>query len=152
MPRAAVALASTNGRAVDPRPGRSKGLRLRRTHVVLIVVGIIAVWLVFVFAGSIGDVDRATARQQQVTNEVNTIQARLNADKRELEIVQTDSFQGLQARAYGMGEPGEKIFSLPSDAPSPQPITPLGASSAAAPNATTAQTPLDAWLSLLFGK
>jgi len=151
MPRAAVALASSNGRAADPRPGRPKGFRLRRTHLVLIGVGIVAVWLVFVFAGSIGDLDRATARQQQVTNEANAIQARLDADKRELEIVQTDSFQRLQARAYGMGAPGEIVFSLPSDAPSPLPIAPLGASSAASASATTPQTPLDAWLSLLFG-
>ena len=151
MPRAAVALASTNERAADARPGRPSRFSLRRMHLVLIVVGVIAVWLVFVFAGSIGDLDRATARQQQVTTEANTIQARLDADKRELAIVQTDSFQRLQARAYGMGAAGEIVFSLPADAPSPQPITPLGASSAAASSATTAQSPLDAWLSLLFG-
>lgn len=120
-------------------------------HLVLIGVGIIAVWLVFVFAGSIGDIGRATARQQQVTTEANTIQARLDADKRELAIVQTDSFQRLQARAYGMGAAGEIVFSLPADAPSPPPVSPLGASSAAASSATTAQTSLDAWLSLLFG-
>jgi cell division protein FtsB len=120
-------------------------------HLVLIGLGIIAVWLVFVFAGSIGDIDRATARQQQVTNEANTIQARMDADKRELAIVQTDAFQRLQARAYGMGATGETVFSLPSDAPLPPPITPLGASSAVASSATTPQTPLDAWLSLLFG-
>ena len=132
--------------------------RLRRVRsipprrlLLLLGLAIAAVWLVFVFAGSIADGDRATAREQQVAAEANAMQARLDADKQELAIVQTDAFQRIQARAYGMGGPGEIIFSLPSDAPSPPPVTPLGASSADSASATAAQTPLDAWLSLLFG-
>ena len=64
--------------------------------------------------------------------------------------MQTDAFQRLEARAYGIGAPGEVVFSLPQDAPSPAPITPLGGGTAADPIATQA-TPLDAWLKLIFG-
>ena len=78
-----------------------------------------------------------------------TLQARLDADKREQEVVQTDAFQRMQARAYGMGVTGEVVFALPHDAPSAPPITPLGAG--AAKGAADAGSPLDAWLKILFG-
>jgi len=120
-------------------------------HLLLIGLAVVGVWLVFVFARALGDVDHATARQQTVANEASALEARLSADKRELALVQTDAFQRLQARAYGLGAVGEVAFSLPQDAPSPPPITPLGAAQAATGVAADTTSPLDAWLSLLFG-
>jgi len=119
---------------------------------VLIGLGIVAVWLVFVFAHALGDVDHATARQQGIASEAAALQQRLDADRRELALVQTDAFQRLQARAYGMGAPGEVVFSLPLDAPSPAPITPLGAGQTTMAPDSEPATPLDAWLRLLFGR
>lgn len=104
-----------------------------------------------VFANALGDVDRASSRQRAIAAETAQQQARLDADKRELALVQTDAFQRLQARAYGLGAPGEIVFSLPADAPSPASITPLGATDAK-PTAADVETPLDAWLGLLFGR
>ena len=147
MPRAAVALESPNPGA-SARPPRS--FRLRRMHLILIAIGIVAVWLVFVFAHALGDVDQATARHQTVAAAAASLQAKLDADHRELEIVQSDAFQRLQARAYGMGAQGEVVFSLPQDAPSPAPITPLGGS-ATTRTASAPAAPLDAWLKLIFG-
>ena len=150
MRRAAVALATPESRGASARPGQ-RGFRLRRLHLVLIGLAIIGVWLVFVFARALGDVDLATARQQTVADEASALQARLDADRRELVLVQTDAFQRLQARAYGLGAPGEVVFSLPQDAPSPPSITPLGAGQGSARSAAEAATPLDAWLRLIFG-
>jgi hypothetical protein len=150
MPRAAVALATPESRAASGRAG-PRGFRLRRLHLVLIGLAIIGVWLVFVFARALGDVDHATSRQQAVAEEASTLQARLDADRRELLLVQTDAFQRLQARAYGLGGPGEVVFSLPQDAPSPPPITPLGGGQRSATGTTDSVTPLDAWLRLIFG-
>lgn len=147
MARAAVALESPNPGA-SARPTRPQ-FRPRRLHAILIALGIIAVWLIFVFARALGDVDHATARQQSIAAEAATLQARLDADHRELQLVQTDAFQALQARAYGMGAPGEIVFSLPQDAPSPPPITPLGATTTT--EVSAAPSPLDAWLKILFG-
>jgi type II secretory pathway pseudopilin PulG len=126
-------------------------MRLRRLHIVLVGLAIVAVWLVFVFARALGDVDRATARHQTVANEATTLQTRLDADRRELALVQTDAFQRLQARAYGLGAPGEVVFSLPQDAPPPPAIAPLGGGQTAAASADDEGTPLDAWLRLIFG-
>jgi hypothetical protein len=150
MPRAAVALATPESRAASGRAG-PRGFRLRRLHLVLIGLAIVGVWLVFVFARALGDVDHATSRQQAVAEEASTLQARLEADRRELLLVQTDAFQRLQARAYGLGGPGEVVFSLPQDAPSAPPITPLGGGQRSATSATDSVTPLDAWLRLIFG-
>ena len=105
MPRAAVALATPESRAESGRAG-PRGFRLRRLHLVLIGLAIIGVWLVFVFARALGDVDHATSRQQTVADEASALQARLDADRRELVLVQTDAFQRLQARAYGLGGRG----------------------------------------------
>ena len=147
MPRAAVALESPNPGA-SARPPRS--FRLRRMHLVLIGIAIVAVWLVFVFARAMGDVDKATARQHSIAAEAAALQARLDADHREQVLVQTDAFQRLEARAYGIGAPGEVVFSLPQDAPSAAPITPLGGAAASATSAAPV-SPLDAWLKLIFG-
>src|SRR3954451_11755969 len=150
MRRAGVALANPDRRAATPR-ARQGRFRLRRLHLVLIGLAIVAVWLVFVFARALRDVGHATARHQTVANEASTLQARLDADRRELVLVQTDAYQRLQARAYGLGAPGELVFTLPQDAPSPPPITPLGAGQRSATSATDSATPLDAWLRLIFG-
>lgn len=147
MTRAAVALDSPNpgASALPKRPQ----FRPRRWHAVLIAIGIVAIWLVFVFARALGDVDHATATKQGIAAEAATLQARLDADHRELQLVQSDAFQRMQARAYGLGAPGEVVFSLPQDAPSPPPITPLGATTTSDVGAT--ESPLDAWLRIIFG-
>ena len=146
MARAAVALDSPNPGA-SARPPRS--FKLRRVHLVVIALAVVSVWLVFVFAKALSDVDHATAVHQSIAAETATLQARLDADKREQEVVQTDAFQRMQARAYGMGATGEILFTLPHDAPSPPSIAPLGAG--AATSAADAGSPLDAWLKILFG-
>jgi hypothetical protein len=146
MTRAAAALETKNPGATAR--GRAP-FCLRRLHFVLLGIAIVAVWLVFVFARALGDLDRATARQQSIAAEAVTLETRLDADHRELALVQTDAFQRLQARAYGMGGPGEIVFALPQDAPAPPQVTPLGGPVPAAADEST--TPLDAWLYILFG-
>ena len=131
------------GRPVGPR----RPLRFGRSHIVALVLVVAAVWLVAVFAGTLSDLDHATQRRQAVVDESAALQQRLDADRRELLVVQTDAFQRMQARAYGIGEPGEQAFSLEADAPSPEPIIPLGQTQAAPEQST----PLDSWLELLFG-
>ena len=151
MPRAAVAAApdtqlSSRLDSLGRQIGYGRGLRPGRTQIVAVVLVIVGVWLVIGFGQALGQLNDATQRQVAAAAETQTLQAQLKAGRRELMLVQTDAFQGLQARALGMGKNGELVFALTADAPPPA-IVPLGRT--AAPAAT--QTPLEAWLDLLFG-
>ena len=62
-------------------------------------------------------------------------------------LIQTDAFMAREARAFGMGDAGERPFALEPDAPPPARIVPLGAE----PTAVETRGPLEEWLDLLFG-
>jgi cell division protein FtsB len=128
-------------------PSGRPRLRVGRQQVVFVAIVAIAFWLIFVFGSTLQQLNEATAREAQVQAETAALQQRLADDQREKELVQSDAYLQLQARGYGLGAPGEQVFSLESGAPSPAPLAQLGA-----PPATEApQKPLDAWLNLLFG-
>jgi hypothetical protein len=111
---------------------------------VLVIVGF---WVVIGFGRALGQLNDATQRQQVAAAQNLTLEAQLEAARRELTLVQTDAFQSLRARALGMGQNGELVFALTADAPPPPAVVPLGRAAAPA----VVQTPLEAWLELLFG-
>jgi hypothetical protein len=121
-------------------------MRPNRSHVALLAVIVIAFWVVLGFAGTITELNVATERQTELTAATRVLTDRLAAGHREVLLIQTDAFQALQARGFGVGAPGEVSFSVASDSPAPR-VVPLGSTDAAA----AAQTPLDAWLRMLFG-
>ncbi|MGH2468227.1 MAG: hypothetical protein ACRDGL_10965 [Candidatus Limnocylindrales bacterium] len=113
-----------------------------------LVVGILLVaWIVFIFARAVATTSAAHERADHLRAANAAQEARLAAEQEELTIVQGQPFIKLQARAYGVGAPGERPFALAAGASSPRPIVPLGA----APAPAAPETPLDAWLVLLFG-
>ena len=152
MPRTAVAAApdSDLGNRLDSlgrQIGYGRGLRPRRAQILAVVLIVLAFWLLVTFGRALGQLNDATQRQAAAATETSALQAQLESGRRELMLVQTDAFQGMQARALGMGSPGEQIFALTTDAPPPPVIVPLGNTGGeAAP-----QSPLAAWLELLFG-
>ncbi|MEX2546275.1 MAG: hypothetical protein WD830_00635 [Chloroflexota bacterium] len=127
--------------------GYGRRLRPRRSHLALVALVIVAFWVVLSFGRTITQLNAANDRQTGLMAETAALSAQLDAGHRELELVQMDGFQALQARAFGIGAPGEIAFSLEAGAPVASPVTPLGS----AGRAGEAQTPLDAWLRLLFG-
>lgn len=162
MPSNAVAVALTSeSRATVPAEGGTQPLdslarQLRRgrpgigpgrSYMVVALMVIVAIWVVFMFGRALTQLNEATQRAAVVQNETVALQGRLEQAQRELELVQTDAFLSLQARGYGLGEPGERAFGLAPGAPAPPQIVPLGGETAA----TTGRTPLEAWLRLLFG-
>ncbi len=126
--------------------GYGRGLRPGRAQILALGLVILGFWLVLVFGRALGQLNDATQRQLNAAAETQTLQAQLDAGRRELMLVRTDAFQSLQARALGMGQNGELVFTLTSDA-APPAIVPLGR--AGVPGASL--TPLEAWLDLLFG-
>lgn len=139
-------------RAGSPRTGgsfdRTRRLRPGQPYVGVAVALLVGAWLVFVFGGALTELNEATERAAAVRAETAALQARLDAGRREAELAQTDGFLEMQARAYGMGLPGERPFALEPDAPPAPPVTPLGQEHAVAAPAT----PLESWLRLLFGR
>jgi hypothetical protein len=105
------------------------------------------VLVLLVFARALSDASATTERAAMQRAENIQLEQRLAAGRREVELVKREEFVRLQARAYGFGEPGERAFALAPGAPSPRPITPLGAE----PVGSRPAGPLDAWLELLFG-
>jgi hypothetical protein len=127
--------------------GNGRRLRPGRSQLGLIVLIVVALWVLLGFARTLTQLNMATNRETAIGAESAQMSARLEAGRLELQLVQTDAFQGLQARSYGMGAAGERVFSLESDAPAPPVIVPLGSSL----SDVQPQRPLDAWLRLLVG-
>lgn len=161
MTQRAVALVVRPGEPADGAVGASgrvgrtagSGRRTRRLGpgrpYVLIVVGVVlAIWLVLVFGRALSQLNEANERAAAVRAESAALEARLDAVGAESELVQTDPFMDMQARAYGMGRPGERPFALAPDAPPAPPVVPLGAD-AAEPSAVS---PLESWLRLLLAR
>ena len=137
MPSFAVALPSPSGRRLRPS-------RLQLGVVVGIVV---ALWFVLAFARTMSQLNEATTRTAGVRAENAALTGRLAAAQKEADLLQSDAYLRFAARSFGMGGAGERAFGLAPGAPSPPAIVPLGQSTAAQQPAT----PLDNWLSLLFG-
>jgi hypothetical protein len=134
-------------RSLRKQLGYGRRLRPNRNYVVLLAVIVIGFWVLLGFGRTITQLNAATDRQAELTTETVALTNRLDAGHRELQLVQTDAFQALQARGFSVGAPGEVSFSVTSDLPAPR-VVPLGdAIGTAAP-----QTPLDAWLRMLFGE
>ncbi|CAN5141279.1 hypothetical protein BH24CHL7_BH24CHL7_00470 [soil metagenome] len=118
-----------------------------RSYLLIVVGVVLAIWLVVVFGRALTQLNEATDRAAAVRLETIALQERLDAGRREAELVQTDAFMAMQARSFGMGRPSESAFAMaPGTATAPA-VVPLGADAGLAP----ATTPLDSWLRLLFG-
>ena len=147
--RTANADADAGARLTSLRSQLGYGRRLRpgRNHLVLLALVVISAWVVVGFGRTITSMNAAVDRQAALTAENQTLAAQLAAGERELDLVQTDGYQALQARAFGIGAPGEVAFSLDADAPPASQIVPLGSTG----TASDSKAPLEAWLKLLFG-
>lgn len=135
--------------APDPRGplGRMPVAGLSRRSVAFLIGAIVVAWIVFIFARAVAD-SAASADQVDLLRQQTAAAAeRLAAAERELEVIQSPAYLALQARAHGFGRSGELVFALMADAPSPRPITPLGAE----PGTDGRSRPIDDWLDLLFG-
>ena len=126
--------------------GRS-GFFERRGAAAIVFALFVAGGIIFIFAGTLA---RATELEQEAAierAEVAALEELLAASEAEVAFIVDDGLLAQQARAGGLGESDEVRFALPPDAPSPEPIVPLGGRA----DRSVAAAPLEAWLELLFG-
>ncbi len=142
--------------ADEPGPAPSRTLEglsiagITRRRVAWVASGVLSVWIVVLFARQVGDASAATGRADKIRESNVALATDVEARRRELELIQKQTFIVEQARAYQLGRPRERPFTLAPDAPPLGEDAPGSASlRLGARDATT--SPLDSWLSLLFG-
>lgn len=121
-----------------------------RRRVGWIIGAVISVWIVAVFARQVGEASAAATRADHVRSQNAAIATQVAALQRERDVVQERSFVEFQARKWGLGNAQDQRFTLAQNAP-PLPSHAPGSASVRLAPEPTPQTPLEAWLSLLFG-
>jgi hypothetical protein len=131
-------------------PGQGGGIelpRITRRHLQLAAGTLVAAWVVLVIGRAIADTAAVNDRAAQLRAENAELAGRVEAIRREAQLVQGEAYLRLEARAYGIGRGGERAFSLDPGAPPPPRIRLLGAD----PADDVARPPLEDWVELLFG-
>jgi hypothetical protein len=121
---------------------------LTRRHLGFAAGTLLVLWLFMTFAQGVARSTAATDQVAQMRIANAALADELDAGRRELALVRGRAFARLEARGYGMGKPGERVFSLAEGAPPPPAITPLGAD----PATDLRTAPLEDWLAVLLGR
>lgn len=132
---------------VRPLGTPSRAGRISRRSAAIAACLLAAIWLVFVFGSALADVSAANHRVEQVRADNAALVQHVQEGRAEIDLIRTDAFLRLQARAFGMGLPGERAFALAAGTPQVAAIVPLGST----PELPASRSPLDEWLQLLFG-
>lgn len=123
------------------------GITQRRMAVIL--GSVLAAWILILFARQASEASAASSRAEAMVVDNALRHAEIAALERELDRIQQPRFILQQARGHGLGGHAEIAFTLDPDAP-PLPTDAPG-SAALRVGASAAVSPLESWLSLLFG-
>jgi cell division protein FtsB len=123
---------------------------ITRRRVAFLVAALVTAWVVVVFARQVSDAAAATSTADQVAQQNMVLTAQVASLQHELAVIQQPSYIALEARAYGLGSAREVPFRLAEDAPALGEDAP-GAASQALGTRLAHRSPLETWLSLLFG-
>jgi len=123
---------------------------ITRRRIAFLAAAFVTAWIVIVFARQVGEASAATTRADQMRAANVALAGEVAALERELELIQRQEYFVQQARGYRLGAPNEIPFTLSPDAPPLAPDAP-GSAAARLGGEVPAVTPLESWLSLLFG-
>ncbi len=123
---------------------------ITRRRVGWVSAALVAVWIVVVFARQVGDAQAASVRAAQLADDNTALAAEVDALQNELALIVRPEYVAQQARAYRFGGSREIPFTLAAEVPDPVDGAP-GSASVRLGAENTHQTPLESWLSLLFG-
>jgi outer membrane murein-binding lipoprotein Lpp len=111
---------------------------------------LVAAWIVIVFARQAGDTATAAARVDQMTGDNRALAAEVASLEQELQTIERPAYVAQAARAFRMGSPREVPFTLDKSVPPPGANAPGSAALRLGARERTV-TPLESWLSILFG-
>ena len=122
---------------------------ITRRRAAILLGALVVAWIVILFARQVSDAAQAADRSAALVEANAQRTAEVASLEQELEQIQQPAYVTQQARGYGLGGPREIAFSLEPGAPPLPPDSPgSGASRVGAPASIT---PLERWLTLLFG-
>lgn len=122
---------------------------ITRRRMATILGAVLACWIVIVFARQVGDASAATGRAEAMIAANEAHRAEIAGLERELAAIQQMPFVLQRARGHGLGGPREVAFSLAPGAPPLAADAPGSALSRV--GAHSSVSPLERWLTLLFG-
>jgi cell division protein FtsB len=120
-----------------------------RRRVATVVGGVLAIWIVVVFARQVSEAAAATSRAESMVESNTARKAEIAALEGELQRIQEPRFILQQARGYGLGGSREIPFTLAPGA-SPLPDDAPGSATKRL-GAAGSVSPIERWLTLLFG-
>lgn len=123
---------------------------LTRRRVAFLGASFVAAWIVILFARQVGQAAEATQRLRDLDVGNQALTAQVASLDRELELIQRQEYILQVARGYGLGRGREIPFTLMPGAPAIPANAPGSASLRLGAN-DDSQSPLESWLSLLFG-
>jgi cell division protein FtsB len=123
---------------------------ITRRRVGFVASALVGLWIVVVFARQVGDATTAANRATQLAADNAALAAEVESLQGEVDAITKPAHVSLAARAYQLGAPKEIAFTLDPSVPSPGDGAP-GSASVRLGATPDRQTPLESWLSLLFG-
>jgi cell division protein FtsB len=123
---------------------------ISRRHVGWVAAGLISAWIVVIFARQVGDASAAASRATQQAADNAALAAEVRALENEVALIVRPEYVAQQARAHGLGTSREIPFTLDASVPAPVDGAP-GSASVRLGARDQRQSPLESWLSLLFG-
>jgi cell division protein FtsB len=123
---------------------------LTRRRAVFLAAAFVAAWIVILFARQVGQASEATQRLRDLDAGNQALTGRVASLQRELQLIQRQEYILQVARGFGLGRGREIPFTL-KPGTAPVPANAPGSASLRLGAADDSQSPLESWLSLLFG-
>jgi hypothetical protein len=147
------ASADTSDPTVPPERIDLSGLSIAgitRRRVGFVASALVAIWIVIIFARQVGDATDAANRAAQLAADNAALAAEVKSLETEVAQITEPGHVAIAARGHELGEPDEIPFALDPSVPTPVDGAP-GSASVRLGATLERPTPLESWLSLLFG-
>lgn len=123
---------------------------ITRRRVGFVAASLVAIWIVIIFARQVGDASDAANRAAQLAADNAALAAEVKSLEAEVAQITEPDHVAIAARGHELGEPDEIPFALDPSVAAPVDGAP-GSASVRLGATVDRPTPLESWLSLLFG-